>query len=199
RYALSLTAWKSAQGTRWSLRANPSSGNLHPTEGYAVLPAIDGLHERPGVFPYAPREHGLERRAEVAPPVWTALTRAFPGSSFLVGLTSVLWREAWKYGERAFRYCQHDIGHALGAMRFAAAALGWTLYLLDRASDSAVSRVLRLDPTADHTGAEREHPERLAVVTPERWANPQGLPLPEEAVGEVSAGRWYGKANVLSP
>jgi len=199
RYALSLTAWKSAQGTRWSLRANPSSGNLHPTEGYAVLPAIDGLHERPGVFHYAPKEHGLERRAEVAPPVWTALMRAFPESSFLVGLTSVLWREAWKYGERAFRYCQHDVGHALGAMRFAAAALGWTLCLLDRASDSAVSRMLGLERDADFAGAEREHPELLAVVTPGGWANPQGLRLPEEAVGEVSAGRWYGKANVLSP
>ena len=199
RYALSLTAWKSAQGTRWSLRANPSSGNLHPTEGYAVLPAIDGLHERPGVFHYAPREHGLEHRAEVAPPVWTALTRAFPESSFLVGLTSVLWREAWKYGERAFRYCQHDIGHALGAMRFAAAALGWTLCLLDRVSDSEVSRMLGLDRDADYAGAEREHPELLAVVTRGGWANPQGLILPEEAVGEVSAGRWYGKANVLSP
>ena len=40
RYALSLTAWKRVHQTRWSLRANPSSGNLHPTEGYAVLPAI---------------------------------------------------------------------------------------------------------------------------------------------------------------
>ena len=199
RYALSLTAWKSAQGTRWSLRANPSSGNLHPTEGYAVLPAIDGLHEHPGVFHYAPSEHGLERRAEVAPPVWTSLMRAFPESSFLVGLTSVLWREAWKYGERAFRYCQHDIGHALGAMRFAAAALGWTLCLLDRVSDSEVSRMLGLDRDADYAGAEREHPELLAVVTRGGWANPQGLILPEEAVGEVSAGRWYGKANVLSP
>jgi SagB-type dehydrogenase family enzyme len=199
RYALSLTAWKSAQGTRWSLRANPSSGNLHPTEGYAVLPAIDGLHERPGVFHYVPREHGLERRAEIAPPVWAVLTRAFPESSFLVGLTSVLWREAWKYGERAFRYCQHDIGHALGAMRFAAATLGWTVRLLDRASDTAVSRMLGLDRDSDYAGAEREHPELLAVVTPGGWANPQGLPLPEKAVGEVSAGRWYGKANVLSP
>ncbi len=67
RYALSLTAWKSAQGATWALRANPSSGNLHPTEGYAVLPAMEGLDERPGVFHYAPREHGLERRAEVVP------------------------------------------------------------------------------------------------------------------------------------
>ncbi len=199
RYALSLTAWKSAQGTRWSLRANPSSGNLHPTEGYAVLPAIDGIHECPGVFHYAPREHGLERRAEVAPPVWTSLMRSFPESSFLVGLTSVLWREAWKYGERAFRYCQHDVGHALGTMRVAAAALGWTLWLLDRTSDSAVSRMLGLDRDADYSGAEREHPELLAVVTPDSRVHPQGVPLPEEAVGEVSAGRWYGKANVLSP
>jgi len=84
-------------------------------------------------------------------------------------------------------------------MRFAAAALGWTLCLLDRASDSAVSRMLGLERDADFAGAEREHPELLAVVTPGGRANPQGLPLPEEAVGEVSAGRWYGKANVLSP
>ena len=33
RYALSLTAWKQVGATRWPLRANPSSGNLHPTEG----------------------------------------------------------------------------------------------------------------------------------------------------------------------
>jgi hypothetical protein len=32
RYAFSLTAWKRLQETTWSLRANPSSGNLHPTE-----------------------------------------------------------------------------------------------------------------------------------------------------------------------
>jgi nitroreductase len=41
-----------------------------------------------------------------------------------VGLSSIHWREAWKYGERAFRYCQHDVGHVLGTLRFAAAALG---------------------------------------------------------------------------
>jgi len=33
RYALSLTAWKCFHETTWSLRANPSSGDLHPTEG----------------------------------------------------------------------------------------------------------------------------------------------------------------------
>ena len=43
----------------------------------------------------------------------------------LVALTSIHWREAWKYGERAFRYCQHDLGHAIAALGVAAALVGW--------------------------------------------------------------------------
>src|SRR5689334_23229037 len=35
--ALGLSAWKQYEKTRWALRCNPSSGNLHPTEGYAIL------------------------------------------------------------------------------------------------------------------------------------------------------------------
>ena len=35
--ALGLTAWKEHGGARWALRANPSSGNLHPTEGYVLV------------------------------------------------------------------------------------------------------------------------------------------------------------------
>ncbi len=31
--SLGLTAWKEFQGTRWALRSNPSSGNLHETAG----------------------------------------------------------------------------------------------------------------------------------------------------------------------
>ena len=103
RYALSLTAWKRFGESTWSLRANPSSGNLHPTEGYALLPALVGIHDRPGVYHYAPREHGLERRADLDPSVWTTLMASFPEGSFLVGLSSIHWREAWMYGERAFR------------------------------------------------------------------------------------------------
>ena len=40
------------------------------------------------------------------------------GRSLLVVLTSIHWREAWKYGERAFRYCQHDLGHAIAAVAY---------------------------------------------------------------------------------
>jgi SagB-type dehydrogenase family enzyme len=197
RYALSLTAWKRFHETTWSLRANPSSGNLHPTEGYALLPALGATHDRPGVYHYAPKEHGLERRADVDPSVWTALMAAFPEGSFLVGLSSIHWREAWKYGERAFRYCQQDIGHALGTLRFAAAALGWKLFLLDRVD--AMSQLLGLDRDADYADAEREHPELLALVVRGNWASDRGLCLSKEVASQGAASRWYGTANVLSP
>src|SRR5262249_52812192 len=83
RYALSLTAWKQLHGSKWSLRANPSSGNLHPTECYAILPAVAGIHDAPAVHHYAPKEHGLERRADLSAPP--------PAGAFLVGLTSIHW------------------------------------------------------------------------------------------------------------
>ena len=199
RYALSLTAWKTFQGSTWPLRANPSSGNLHPTEGYALLPRLADLHHLPGVYHYAPKAHGLELRADLAPSVWTALTAAFPEGSFLVGLSSIFWREAWKYGERAFRYCQHDVGHALGSMRIAAAALGWRLHLLDRVGDAAVSQLLGVDRELDSAEAEREHAELVAVVLPDHSASIQDLRLPQELVSAVASSRWYGTANVLSP
>ncbi len=199
RYALSLTAWKTFQGSTWPLRANPSSGNLHPTEGYALLPGLADLHHLPGVYHYAPKAHGLELRADLEPAVWTALTAGFPEGSFLVGLSSIFWREAWKYGERAFRYCQHDVGHALGSMRIAAAALGWRLHLLDRVDDAAVSQLLGVDREVDCAEAEREHAELLAVVLPNHSASIQDLRLPQELVSEVASSPWHGRANVLSP
>ena len=199
RYALSLTAWKRFRDSTWSLRVNPSSGNLHPTEGYALLPAIAGLYDRPGVYHYAPKEHGLERRADVDPECWTALMAPIPEDSFLVGLSSIHWREAWKYGERAFRYCQQDVGHALGTVRFAAAALGWKLYVLDSVGDADVSRLLGLNRAADYADAEREHPDLLALIVPADWAPAQDLRFSEEIISQVATSQWFGSANVLSP
>src|SRR6202011_4655004 len=117
---------------------------------------------------------GLERRADVDPSVWTALMTAFPEDSFLVGLSSIHWREAWKYGERAFRYCQHDVGHALAAVRYAAAALGWSAGLLDTCSDADAALLIK---TRSLRPAER----------------------PDVSAELVRGGTWAGQANPLSP
>ena len=198
RYALSLTAWKRIHNASWSLRANPSSGNLHPTEGYAVLPALRALHDHAGVYHYAPEQHGLERRAEFDASVWTTLSGAMPLGSFLVGLTSIPWREAWKYGERAFRYCQHDVGHALGSLRFAAAALGWRLSIVDRVGDAALAELMGVNRAADYDGAEQELPELLALVAPLDGVPSGAFTVSDAGIRRVAAGRWQGTANALS-
>ncbi len=110
--SLGLSARKEIATSSWYLRMNPSSGNLHPTEAYAILPALQGLPGGAGVYHYAPLHHTLEQRAR-----WAQGAKP-DAAGFHVGLTSIIWREAWKYGERAFRYCQHDVGHALGGASF---------------------------------------------------------------------------------
>ena len=197
RYSLSLTAWKRFRETTWSLRANPSSGNLHPTEAYAVLPAVEQVGDAPAVYHYAPKEHALERRAILDAKAWGELSAPPPDGAFLVGLSSVHWREAWKYGERAFRYCQHDAGHALATLRVAAAALGWGLVLVNGNGDDAIADLLGLRRADDYGPAEREEPELLAWVTAGPAPPPSRLLKGVTAVS-VSA-RWYGRANTLSP
>ena len=197
-YALALSAWKQAGGTRWALRANPSSGNLHPTEGYVLVGGIAELGKMPGLFHYAPLEHGLERRADCPAELLARLTRGLAADAFLVGLSSVYWREAWKYGERAFRYCQHDAGHAIGTLRIAAAALGWSARVLDGVADATIDTLLGLDRAGDFDGAERENAELLMALWPGNAATTT-LNLEEEAVRELAGQRWYGKANRLSP
>jgi len=208
-FALALSAWKKGGETEWALRSNPSSGNLHPTEGYVVLPPIDGLDLQPGLYHYAPKEHGLERRAAFPAETLARLLAPFPPGALLFGLSSVHWREAWKYGERAFRYCNHDVGHALGSARVAAATLGWNLALLDGADQNTVAMLLGTHRVEDFAGVEPEHPDCLCVLWPRGHVQHETtqlngtdaeIPLVLDAalVKELSQAPWYGKANRLS-
>jgi SagB-type dehydrogenase family enzyme len=193
--ALGLSAWKEFRGNRWALRCNPSSGNLHPTEGYAVLPPLP--HFQAGVYHYVSRDHCLEQRCTLHQNAAAQLAEVLAENAFLVGLSSIHWREAWKYGERAFRYCQHDAGHAVAAVRFAAAVLGWSARLLDYASDDEVAAILGIDRITDFAGVDphdREHPDCLILVS-HVSAPPVPLTLPTAA---IRAGHWVGQANQLS-
>ena len=161
--SLALSAWKEVQGNRWSLRCNPSSGNLHPTECYLIAPAAQGFVDSPAVYHYSPLLHALEQRAQFSRDDWQNLVQGLPPESFLLALTSIHWRESWKYGERAYRYCQHDAGHAIAALAFSASALGWKICLLDSVTDDQIAQLVRIE---DQTGIESEHPDCLIVVMP---------------------------------
>jgi SagB-type dehydrogenase family enzyme len=55
-------------------------------------------------------------------------------------LTSIAWREAWKYRERAYRYCLHDIGHAWEALALSARAAGCEAFAVGHFADEEVAR-----------------------------------------------------------
>lgn len=199
-YGLSITAWKEYGGNRWALRSNPSSGNLHPTEGYLLIRETPDLPLKPGLYHYASKEHGLEHRWQDSTEAIKALLQPFPAQSFFVGLSSIHWREAWKYGERAFRYCQHDVGHALGTLRIAGAVLGWRVFFLAGLDDPTIGALLGLNRLHEFERAEPEFPELLCVVCPSQDTNQESLPLTvEQAVLQYrEQGDWQGKANRLS-
>ena len=193
--SLAISAWKSTGEVSWALRVNPSSGNLHPTEGYLICGPITGLCDTPLVCHYAPKEHGLEVRAEFEFGLWTALCTGASPNTFLIGLASIHWREAWKYGQRGYRYCQHDAGHAIGAISIAAAGLGWQTRILDDVGTDALALLLGIGRDDD---AESEEPDVLMAVSPYDQ-DPQPMKLQHDRVHAFGSLDWRGSPNQLSP
>jgi SagB-type dehydrogenase family enzyme len=196
--SLGLTAWKQLGPDRWPLRANPSSGNLHPTEAYVLSQGLAGLPD--GLYHYAADDHALAQRA-VAPVSTASPAQTEQPTRLWLGLSSVQWREAWKYGERAFRYCQLDAGHALGAVRYAAAVLGWQAHLVTGLTHAELAAWMGLDRDADFGRAEREEPEMLIALSP-LPIDPAIAAMTAMAVAQApqpwpDATVWQGQANRL--
>ena len=87
--SLAISAWKQAGGSRWSLRVNPSSGDLHPTEAYLITGPVADLCDVAAVFHYSAYEHALERRAVLTEKEWATIAEDLPSSSLLVALSSI--------------------------------------------------------------------------------------------------------------
>lgn len=192
--SFAISAWKKAGGTKWPLRVNPSSGNLHPTEVYLLSGHVQRLLKSPSVCHYAPLPHALELRAEFSPETWELLSSGFPEGTFFVGLTSIYWRVSWKYGLRAFRYANHDIGHAIAALTFAAAGLGWKTSLLADMSSEELAELLGMSGE----GPEKEEPACLLAVYPAGETCTAGK-VPSTAVSAFKNISWEGVPNTLSP
>lgn len=193
--AWGLSAWKAADGARWALRCVPSSGNLHPTETYLLL-WEESVGLPAGVYHYHPLDHALECRAELGEWQVQALRHAYPDHVGMAGLSSIGWREEWKYGSRAFRYCQLDVGHAVGSLAYAARVCGWGAVVDPRLTDDDIEALLGLSDRDSYADRERERPDVLIWL--ER-SGQQALPpdlAPLRAVtGTVN---WQGRASQVS-
>ena len=177
-YSAAISASKRVPSTgyEYALRVNPSSGNLHPTEFHFVT---RGLKDWPdGLYHYDPSRHMAEQRARGA---FDLKLSGGPAPIVFV-LTSIVWREAWKYGERAYRYCLHDIGHAWQALSLSARAIGCDTFAAGGLVDDEVVQLCR--PNLD------EWPMLLVGLRGE------SIPVRAADTGETV---WFvGQANMLS-
>jgi SagB-type dehydrogenase family enzyme len=174
--AISASKRVPSTGDRYALRVNPSSGNLHPTEFHFLT---RGLKQWPdGLYHYRPSSHMAEQRA-LGDLGMKWFDRLAP-IAFL--LTSIAWREAWKYRERAYRYCLLDMGHAWQALALAARAAGCESFAIGHFPDDEVARLCRLSS------------DEWPMLIVELRGN--SIPVSEPAPG---GSVWYGgRANELS-
>ena len=143
-YSFALSGEKDAMSrvvqprSAWSKRSNASSGGLHPEEVHLLWRPPGSA--APQVLHYSCRDHALESRHTIPADAWAALTAGLPDGAFLLAISCRAWREVWKYGERGLRYTHLDLGHALGALAYAAAMLGWKIAPLTGVSGTAADR-----------------------------------------------------------
>ncbi|MEM9768472.1 MAG: SagB/ThcOx family dehydrogenase, partial [Cyanobacteria bacterium P01_D01_bin.71] len=131
-------------GKTFYLRAAPSAGGLYPTEVYVVsrgnylLPA--------GLYNYQARSHSLWRFWDDH--VWQPLQEAcfwhpaLETTQIAVILTSVFYRSAWRYQDRAYRRICLDAGHVLGNLELAGALVDYRAHLIGGYCDQAVNQLL---------------------------------------------------------
>jgi SagB-type dehydrogenase family enzyme len=174
--AISASKLVPSTGQRYALRVNPSSGNLHPTEFHFLT---RGLKQWPdGLYHYRPSSHMVEQRATGD----LRLRPDQPAAPIVFILTSIAWREAWKYRDRAYRYCLHDIGHAWQAIELAARAMGCESRAIGHFPDDEAAQLCQLNND--------EWPMLLIEL------RGNSIPLREPDTAETV--RYGGEANLLS-
>jgi SagB-type dehydrogenase family enzyme len=134
-YSASISASKRVPSTgyTYALRVNPSSGNLHPTEFHFCTRGLVDWAD--GLYHYRPSSHMAEQRAIGD----FAGRMADPSAPLVFVLTAIAWREAWKYRDRAYRYCLHDLGHAWQSLALAARSVGCDTFARGHFSDDRIS------------------------------------------------------------
>ncbi len=128
-YSLAINTIKEYFTSRWAVRVNPSSGNLHPEESYIIF--------ENSVFHFNVKEFCLEEIAKSE--------NKLVDNGMIFISTSIPLRESWKYGERALRYCLLDAGHVIAATRFSANLLGWKMEYISEYEDSKLQKLIGLE------------------------------------------------------
>ena len=127
-------------------RAVSSAGATYPLEVYLVAKQVDGLAA--GLYRYQPQAHALtvvaldDRGAALTAAANSQQSMA--DAAAVIAIAAVPARTAVKYGARAGRYVDMEVGGVTQSVYLQAAALGLGTVVIGSFDDAAVSRVLSL-------------------------------------------------------
>src|SRR5881296_1493096 len=97
-------------GETYYMRAASATGALYPIELYIVSAGIPGLEA--GIYHFNPLSFALVRirEGDYGPELAAATNGATALSPITIALTSLAWRNAWKYEARSYRHWFWDSG-----------------------------------------------------------------------------------------
>ncbi len=152
--------WRDAPrlpGGRMAFRAAPCTGALYHIELYL---ACADLHQLPaGLYHFCARDSGFRRLRDGD--VRGMLADVAVGASSIsqapavIVLTSTFWRNAWKYGPRAYRHSYWDGGVVVANALAVTNALGLPGEVVLGFVDAQVNRLIDVDP---------EHEAAIALI-----------------------------------
>lgn len=137
---------KSPHG-KYYMRAAPATGALYPIEVYIVSENISGLQA--GVYHFCPGEFSLTRLREGDYRRFLSeaagFERAITNSPFTIILSSIAWRNAWKYQARSYRHWFWDSGVIVANLIATATSFGLNTKLITGYIDKFVNDLLILE------------------------------------------------------
>ncbi|OPZ44725.1 MAG: Nitroreductase family protein [Euryarchaeota archaeon ADurb.BinA087] len=132
----------------YTLRNVPSAGGRHALETYLLINRVTTL--RPGLYRYVPFSHSLieiDSGLTITDKVMAAcLGQAFIRSSAVTFLWStIIYRMAWRYSERAYRLVHLDAGHVCQNLYLAAEQVGCGACAIGAFDDKLMADLLGVD------------------------------------------------------
>ncbi|HEY9626480.1 MAG TPA: SagB/ThcOx family dehydrogenase [Coleofasciculaceae cyanobacterium] len=164
-YGLTVKMMTRMSGEMIYLRASPSAGGLYPAELYLISRGTPLLAA--GLYSYQAQSHALVRFWDSE--VWSTLQDAcfwhptLDQTQMAIVVTSVFYRSAWRYQDRAYRRILLDTGHLLANIELASAISDFRPHLIGGFMDETVNQMLYLDPEQEGTIAILALADRLDV------------------------------------
>jgi SagB-type dehydrogenase family enzyme len=131
-------------------RSAASAGALYPVEIYVATHEVGGLGD--GLYHFSIANHALFplRREEVAGVLADSLHEPLEKPfSIMFLFTSIFFRSAWKYRDRAYRYHLLDTGHVIENLVIALKSQEFAFRLSYDFDDTKINHVIGLDETKE--------------------------------------------------